>query len=114
MVSQKFSGLAVLLVVGLVGVAVVARVPTISAGSVTVRTALLFGMLCGLLLVPSIVSHYRSGERRSALRWGLFAIGIPVSLLAQSGLAWLGVIAVVASLAVGWEVDRRLLEAVST
>jgi hypothetical protein len=87
---------------------VVAQFPTLSVGNVTVQTPVLIGLLSGILLVPSILSQYRSGETRESIRWALFAVGIPLSLTRQSPFDWIGVLAVLVSLAVAWELDRRL------
>ena len=73
----------------------------------TARTGVVLGVVAGLLLLPAVVSHARAGERRQALRWALFAVGVPLSL-GPGSFAWLGVLAVVGSLAVGRGVDRRL------
>lgn len=96
---------AFVVVVG-VGAVALARYPAVTVGEVTARTGVVIGVIAGLALLPAVVSHARDGERRRALRWGLFAVGVPLSL-AGGALAWAGVLAVVGSLAVGWTVDRR-------
>jgi len=96
-----------------VGVLIVALFPTLSVGGRTIQTPLLGGLVSGVLLVPSIVSHYRAGERRETIRWALFALGIPLSLTQRSPLDWVGVLAVVLSLAVVWEIDQRFFHLTS-
>ena len=96
-----------------VGVLAVAQFPTLSVGGRTIQIPLLGGLVSGILLDPSIVSHYRSGEDRATVRWALFAVGIPLSLIQRSPLDWVGVLAVVLSLTVAWKIDRRLLQLTS-
>lgn len=103
-VTRRVAILAVL-VVG--GALLVARAPTLSIGGVTVRTGTVAGVIGGFLLVPSVVSHCRSGEYRRGARWALFAVGVPLSLARWMGLSWLGVLLLLLSLAVGAGVDRR-------
>ena len=93
-----------------IGVVVVVQFPTLSVGGRTIQTPLLGGLISGILLVPSIVSHYRSGKKRTTIRWALLAVGIPLSLTQHSPFDWVGVLAVVLSLAVAWDIDRRLLQ----
>ena len=95
------------------GAIVVTRFPTLTIGTASIQTSFVGGVLAGLLLLPSVVSHYKGGEQRNSLQWGLFAVGIPLSLMDHSLLPWLGVLAVIGSLGVGWEVDRRLFEEIS-
>jgi len=106
-------GLIAFIILVAVGVLVVAQFPTLSVGRWTIETPLLGGLVSGILFVPSIVSHYRSGEKRETIRWGLFAVGIPLSLTQRSPFDWIGVLAVVLSLAVAWKIDRRLLQITS-
>lgn len=102
-------GPAVFVILIAVVVLAVAQFPTLSVGGWTIQTPLLGGLVSGILLVPSIVSHYRSGEQRATIRWALFAVGIPLSLTQRSPFDWVGIVAVVLSLAVAWEIERRLL-----
>ncbi|NLV09656.1 hypothetical protein GOC74_06900 [Halomicrobium mukohataei] len=90
------------------GAALLAWLPALSVRGVRVPTGVALGLVAGLALVPSIVSHHRSGETREAVQWGLFAIGVPLSLTQQGLLTWVGVAAVIFSVGVGQEVDRRL------
>lgn len=105
---RRVAVLAVLAVLVVGGTLLVARVPTLSIGGVTVRTGALAGVIGGLLIVPSVVSHYRSGEYRDGVQWGLFAVGIPLSLAGSMGLSWVGVLLLLLSLGVGADVDRRV------
>lgn len=89
------------------GALIVTRFPTVSVGSVTIQTPVLAGLISGILLVPSIFSHYRSGEQRESVRWTLFAVGVPLSLTQRSPINLAGVLIVFLSLAVAWEIDRR-------
>jgi len=107
--SNFFGAVAFLLLIA-VGAVVVTQFPTLTVGGRTIQTPLLGGLISGILLVPSIVSHYRSGELRATARWAFFAVGIPLSLTQRSPFDWIGVLAVVLSLAVAWKIDRRLLQ----
>lgn len=102
-------GYVVLLVFIAGGALVVTQFPTLSVGSATIWTPVLIGLVSGILLVPYIVSRYRSGENRESIRWTLFAVGIPLSLTQRSPFNVVGVLAVLLSLAIAWEIDRRLL-----
>ena len=95
------------------GAIVVTRFPTLTIGTASIQTSFVGGVLAELLVLPSVVSHYKSGEQRKSLQLGLFAVGIPLSLMDHTLLPWFGVLAVLGSLGVGWEVDRRLLEETS-
>jgi hypothetical protein len=90
------------------GGALVTLVPTLSVGGVTVPTPPALALTASALLVPAVVSHHRAGEGRAALRWALWAVGVPLSLLAHPTLSALGVLAVLAALAVQFGADRRL------
>ena len=103
--SSVGRAVAVLVLVG-GGAVVLARHPTVSAGGATARTGVVLSVVAGVALLPAVVSHARDGERRRALRWGLFAVGVPLSL-AGGSLAALGVLAVLGSLVVDRGVDRR-------
>ncbi|WP_380678257.1 hypothetical protein [Salinigranum sp. GCM10025319] len=100
--------LAILAVLVVGGALVVARVPALSIGGVTARTGAIAGVVSGLLLVPSVVSHYWSGEYLRGARWALVAVGVPLSLARSTGLSWLGVLLLLLSLGVGAVVDRRV------
>lgn len=102
-------GPAVLVALIAGGGLVLTRFPILSVGSVTIQTSMVVGLIAGILLVPSIVSQYRSRERRESIQWALFAVGIPLSLSQRSPFDWVGVLAVCLSIAVAWAVDRRLL-----
>jgi len=93
---------------------VFASVPTVSIGTRSVKIAVVVGVLAGVLLAPAVVSNYRDGERRDAFQWGLFAVGVPVSLTDHAFLPWVGVLSIFASLGVGLEVDRWLFERLSS
>ncbi|ELZ96674.1 hypothetical protein C441_04009 [Haloferax sulfurifontis ATCC BAA-897] len=95
------------------GAIIVTRFSTLTIGTVSIRTSFVGGVLAGLLLLPSVVSHYKGGEQRKSLQWGLFAAGILLSLMDHALLPWFGALAVIGSLGVGWEVDRRLFEETS-
>lgn len=103
----------ILLVLVGVGALAVSGAPTLSLGAYRVPMGLAIGGLSGLCLLVPAFTHLRTGETRESLRWGLFAIGIPLSLLNQSILSWLGLLALVGSLGVGWGVDRRIRRRVS-
>ncbi|MFC6941218.1 hypothetical protein ACFQE8_14795 [Salinirubellus sp. GCM10025818] len=105
-------GILVVLIGG--GVLVISSAPTVSIGGYTVPTGFAVGVLGGLFLLPAIVSHYRDGEQRESLQWGLFAIGIPLSLSDQAVLPWIGLLAILVSLGVGWQIDRRIRGRIST
>lgn len=105
-------GILVALIGG--GALVISSAPTVSIGGYTVPTGFAVGVLGGLFLLPAIVSHSREGEQRESLQWGLFAIGIPLSLTDQTVLSWIGLLAVLGSLGVGWQIDRRMHERIST
>jgi len=105
-------GILVVLVGG--GVFVISSAPTGSIGGYTVPTGFAVGMLGGVFLLPTIVSHYREGEQRESLQWGLFTIGIPLSLTDQTVLPWIGLFAILGSLAVGWQIDCRIHRRIST
>ncbi len=95
------------------GALVVAQFPTLSVGNVAIQTPVVVGLISGLLLVPSVVSQYRSGENRESIRWTLFAVGIPLSLTQRSPFDWVGVLAILLSLVVAWEIDRRIFRLTS-
>ncbi|GAB6862645.1 hypothetical protein ACFR97_16080 [Haloplanus litoreus] len=105
-------GILVVLIGG--GVLVISSAPTVSIGGYTVPTGFTAGVLGGFFLLPAIVSHYREGEQRESLQWGLFAIGIPLSLTDQAVLLWIGLLAILGSLGVGWKIDRRIRGRIST
>ena len=91
--SSAARAVAFVVLVAVEGVAL-ARSPTVTVGGMTARTGVVVGVVAGLLLLPAVVSHARAGERRQALRWALFAVGVPLSL-GPGSFAWLGVLAVV-------------------
>ena len=68
------------------GAIVVTRFPTLTIGRASIQTSFVGGVLAGLLLLPSVVSHYQGGEQRKPLQWGLFAVGIPLSLIDHTHL----------------------------
>ncbi|WP_435066728.1 hypothetical protein [Haloplanus sp. C73] len=103
----------ILLVLVGVGALAVSSAPTLSVGEYRVPVGLAIGTLSGLCLLVPALTHYRKGETRESLRWGLFAVGIPLSLLDHSILSWLGLLAIAGSLGVGWGVDRRIRRRVS-
>jgi hypothetical protein len=111
---DRFLRLGVLVVLIGGGVLVISSTPTVSIGGYTVPTGFVVGVLGGLFLLPAIVSQYRDGERREPLQWGLFAIGIPLSLTDQTILPWIGLLAILGSLGVGWDIDRRIRGRIST
>jgi FtsH-binding integral membrane protein len=94
----------------LVGVAAVVFhvVPTVSVAGTPVRTALLVASLGGLLALWVAVGEYRGGRPRTALWYGSFGVGIPLSLVEGAILPWVGVFLLAVGLAVVWDVDRRL------
>ena len=92
--------LALLVLFGVATVAV-SSVPTVTVGTHSIRTSFAVGVVGGSLLVPAVVSHYRGGERRDALQWGLFAVGVPLSLTDHAFLPLVGVLAILGSLGVG-------------
>ena len=96
-----------------VGAIVITQVPTVSVNEITVRTPVIVGLISGILLVPSIISHYRSRNNRKAIRWALFAFGIPLSLTQRSPFNLLGVLAVLLSVALAWDIDHRLFRTTS-
>jgi hypothetical protein len=111
---DSFHRLGVLAVLIGGGVLVISSPPTVSIGDYTVPTGFAIGVLGGLFLLPAIVSYYQDGERRESLQWGLFAIGIPLSLTDQAVLSWIGLLAILGSLGVGWKIDRRIRGRIST
>ena len=111
---DTFHRLGVLVVLIGGGVLVISSAPTVSIGDYTVPTGFAIGVLGGLFLLPAIVSHYQDGERRESLQWGLFAIGIPLSLTDQAVLSWIGLLAILGSLGLGWQIDRRIRGRIGT
>lgn len=102
------------LAVGIAGAAVFfSQFPTLSLGGITIQTPFLAALVAGFALVPTTVSEYRSGEQRSALQHGLIAIGLPIALMQYPVLPWVGLLAVWASVAVGWKVDRKIPNPIS-
>ncbi|SEA40493.1 hypothetical protein SAMN04488065_3031 [Haloplanus vescus] len=98
----------ILLVLVGVGALVISDAPMLALGEYRVSMGLLIGVLSGLCLLVPVISHYRNGETRESLQWGLFAVGIPLSLLNQAILSWLGLLVIAGSLGIGWGIDRRI------
>lgn len=88
----------------LVGVAAVVllatHASTVSAFGVAVPTTLALTTLAGLVFVPMAVSNYRAGDVRLAAGRGLFAVGLPLSQAGFDGAPLLGLLAVLAGVAV--------------
>jgi len=104
--KQLFGYAVVLFVVGAVAV-FISRVPVVTVGDTTLRTGVLFGAATLVLLLPHVVSEYRSGNVRTAVQWGLFAVGIPLSLTSHTVVAAVGVAFVLSSLVLSLSIDRR-------
>ncbi|MFC6724005.1 hypothetical protein ACFQE1_06380 [Halobium palmae] len=105
-------GWAVATVGVVIGSIVFALYPTVTVAGVTVLVGFSAGVVAGLLLLPSIVDHYRDGERRKALRWGLFGLGVPLALTALPAVREIGLLALVGSAGLAWELDERVLDTV--
>lgn len=87
-----------------------AGVRTLSLGgaSVDARNASAAALAVGLGL--NATNDLRAAGRRQALFWALWAVGIPLSVadVSPPWVSWVGAAAVVASVLVSREVDRRV------
>lgn len=92
---------------------VIAEVPQLRLAGMTFPTQFLVGVVAGLLTLSVAVSQYRSGDRRSALQFGLLGVGVPLALSDWRALATLGTLLVLLSVPVAWRVDRRLRERIA-
>jgi hypothetical protein len=92
------AALAVGVVLG--AVALTTRTSTVSVLGVTVRTRLLVATVAGLLYLPSVVSHLRAGDARRGARDALFGAGFPLVFYPREGVAVLGLVVVLAGVAV--------------
>lgn len=105
-------GWAVAAVGVLLGAVAFALYPAVTVAGVTVPVGFVAGVVAGLLLLPSIADQYRGGDRRRALQWGLFGVGVPLSLTAVPVVREIGLLAVLGSAALAWKVDERVLDTV--
>lgn len=87
-----------------------ADVRTLSLGGTSVSTSNVSAAALAVGLGLNAATEYRSGDRRQALFWALWTVGIPPSVadVSPPWVSWVGVAAVVASVLVSWGADRRL------
>ena len=91
--SSAFRLLILAVCVG-VGAIFFSRFPTVSVGGITMQTPFLAALIAGFLLIPTTISSYQSDNQRSAIQYGLIAIGLPIALLQYPALSWIGVLAI--------------------
>lgn len=111
-VDLRYGFLAVAAAGTLLIASVLGEVPQLRLAGTTVPTQSVIGVAAGLLTISVAVSEFRSGDRRSALYFGLLGVGVALALSGWTLVASFGVVLTLLSAAVAWRVDshvRRLV-----